>query len=80
VDRNGAVYLDKKPMAPHELVAALAEAVRLNPNVRVFISGDEESRHGRMMEVLDAVRSAGVDKVAFEVQTPGAATKGGAGK
>ena len=68
VDKAGAVYLDKKPMAPHELAAALAEAVRVNPQVRVFISGDADARNGEMMGVLDAVRSAGVDKVAFEVQ------------
>jgi len=76
VDKTGGVFLDKKPMAPHEMVAALSAAVKANPNLRVFISGDEEARHGTIMRVLDAVRSAGIDKVAFEIQSPNPSAKG----
>lgn len=68
VDQTGGTFLDKKPMAPHELATALAAAHNANPNLRVFISGDQAARHGTIMAVLDAVRSAGIDKVAFEIQ------------
>ena len=37
-------------------------------SLRVFISGDRDSRHGDMMHVLDLVRSAGIEKVAFETR------------
>src|SRR5258708_10217283 len=46
VDKSGAVFLDKKPMADHELVASLVESQKSNPNLRVIISGDKDATHG----------------------------------
>jgi biopolymer transport protein ExbD len=69
VDKTGLVFLDKKPMANNELAQALAEARKANPSLRVFISGDRDARHGDIIRALDAVRSAGIDKVAFEIGT-----------
>ena len=71
VDKIGAVYLDKKPVRDDEVVTALVALRQKNPAVRVFISGDKEARHGDVIHVLDLVRSAGIDKVAFEVRPPG---------
>jgi len=68
VDKLGAIYLDKKPMAANELVLALTAVQKGHPNVRVFISGDQDARHGAVIRVLDVVRSAGIDKVAFEIR------------
>ncbi len=68
VDKEGTLYLDKKPMAGNELAAALAGARASNPALRVFISGDTDAKNGDMMRALDCVRSAGIDKVAFEIQ------------
>ncbi len=68
VDKTGGVFLDKKPMAYHELAAALAAAKTANPELRVFISGDVDARNGDVMRALDAVRSAGIDRVAFEIR------------
>jgi biopolymer transport protein ExbD len=36
--------------------------------LRVFISGDQDARHGDVIHVLDLVRSAGIQKVAFEIR------------
>jgi biopolymer transport protein ExbD len=82
VDKTGGLYFDKRPVAPHELTAALAAAHNENPNVRVFISGDRDAKNGDMIRALDAVRSAGIDKVAFEIKndvssSPASATHGG---
>jgi biopolymer transport protein ExbD len=68
VDKSGLVFLDKKPMADHELARSLAALKRQNANLRVFISGDKDARHGDVIHVLDSVRTAGIDKVAFEIQ------------
>ena len=77
VDQSGGLYFDKRPVAPHELTAALATAHNDNPNVRVFISGDRDARNGDMIRALDAVRSAGIDKVAFEIRNPEQTDAGG---
>ncbi len=67
VDRAGEMFLDKKPLDDQELVAALSEEMAGNPRLRVLISGDRDARHGDVIHALDLVRSAGIDKVAFEI-------------
>jgi biopolymer transport protein ExbD len=37
---------------------------------RVFISGDRDARHGDVVRALDLVRSAGIERVAFEIREP----------
>jgi biopolymer transport protein ExbD len=68
VDKAGQTFLDRKMIGSGELVSALAAAAKTNPNIRVFISGDRDSHHGDMIRVLDLIRSAGIDKVAFDVR------------
>jgi biopolymer transport protein ExbD len=74
VDKSGGVFLDKKPVGDNELVTALGSLQNANPKLRVFISGDKDARHGQIIHVLDLVRSAGIDRVAFEIRpsNPGA--------
>jgi biopolymer transport protein ExbD len=72
IDKNGSLFLDKKPVGGNELVTALIAAQKANPNLRVFISGDQDARHGDVIHALDLVRTAGIDKVAFEIQSPSA--------
>jgi biopolymer transport protein ExbD len=67
VDKNGGVWLAKKPVTLPELDAALSNRFGINSNLPVYISGDAETRHGDMVDVLEAVRRAGVQKVAFMV-------------
>jgi biopolymer transport protein ExbD len=68
VDKVGMVYFDKQPVGPNELVQQLSAWRQTNDNVRVFISGDVDTRHGDIVRVLDQVRSTGIQKVAFEIR------------
>lgn len=68
VDKAGLVFLGEKPVGPHELGVTLAAWHRTNAHLRVFISGDKDARHGDILRVLDLVRAAGIDKVAFEIR------------
>ena len=70
VDKSGMAFLDEKPIGHHELVLMLAGMRKTNETIRVFISGDKNAKHGDVIQVLDAVRSAGVEKVAFEIREP----------
>jgi biopolymer transport protein ExbD len=69
VDKSGGVFLDKKPVADRQLRQSLVNQRIANPKLRVFISGDRDARHGDVIHVLDVVRSAGIDKVAFEIDS-----------
>ncbi len=68
VDKLGGVFLDKMPIGLHELSDKLAAAKTADANLSVFISADQDARHGQIMHVLDAVRAAGVEKVAFDTR------------
>ncbi len=57
-------------MGLNELAQRLAGFQHTNDNLRVFISGDQDARHGDVIHVLDVVRGAGVQKVAFEIRDP----------
>ncbi len=70
VDKAGLVFLDQKPVGNNELAAALSAMQKTNANLRVFISGDKDARHGEVIRVLDLVRSTGIEKVAFEIREP----------
>ena len=69
VDAAGGLYLEKELLADHatltEKIKALYEA---NNDVRIYIRADQDSRHGDVVTVLDLVRAAGVQKVAFEIK------------
>ncbi|MBV8781503.1 MAG: biopolymer transporter ExbD [Phycisphaerae bacterium] len=71
VDKEGGVYLDKKPVGDHELISELAADRQKHNDVRVFISGDRNATHGQIIHVLDLIHSAGIDKVAFEIKPGG---------
>ena len=67
VDKSGRVWLSKTNLTLDQLDEALSNRFRLDTNVPVYISGDARTRHGDMCDVLEAVRRAGVQKVAFMV-------------
>jgi biopolymer transport protein ExbD len=71
VNKTGLVFLDQEPVGPNELANTLAAWHQTNSALRVFISGDRDARHGDIIRVLDLVRSAGIDRVAFEIRSAG---------
>jgi len=75
VDKAGLVFLDAKPVGNHELVLALSALQKSNAATRVFLSGDQDARHGDIIRVLDLVRSTGIEKVAFEIREPAKSVK-----
>ena len=68
VDKAGHVWLEKTNVTLAQLDAALSNRFRLDTNLPVYISGDAATLHGDMCDVLETVRHAGVQKVAFMVE------------
>ena len=75
VDKAGLVFLDQKPVGNNELAQLLTAAQKTNVAMRVFISGDQDARHGDVIRVLDLVRATGIEKVAFEIRDTSKAAK-----
>ncbi|MGA2788434.1 MAG: biopolymer transporter ExbD [Verrucomicrobiota bacterium] len=65
VDKAGGVWLERKEITLPELDQVLSNRFRTDTNLPVYISGDAATLHGSMVDVLEAVRRAGVQKVAF---------------
>lgn len=69
VDRYGQTWMDGKQIAFTDLSNLLGRRAEANPNFPVYIQGQKEATHASMIYVLDLVRRAGIQKVAFSVKT-----------
>src|SRR5882672_6967567 len=63
VDKSGRVWIEKKLLSLPELSLAVSNRFRFDTNLPVYISGDRDTLHGAMADVLETVRSVGVQKV-----------------
>jgi biopolymer transport protein ExbD len=69
VDREGKIYVERDLVTLPDLRAMLLKRVKDNAAVTVYLAGDRDTPHGKMISVLDFVRGAGVQKVAFTVKS-----------
>ena len=65
--KEGTLYLDDKPVTPDALRAAVADAVAKDPKTQAVITGDKAVSHGRVVWVLDVVKSLGVTSFAIQI-------------
>ena len=63
VTREGTVHLNDAPLALDELKTTLAAIVRTQSDRTVYLRADENVVYGKVVEVMAAVRSAGVLKL-----------------
>ncbi|MGD1001414.1 MAG: biopolymer transporter ExbD [Candidatus Brocadiia bacterium] len=68
VDRFGQVSMDGKAISFPDLSALLSQRAAADPNYPVYIQGQKETTHASMIYVLDFVKRAGIQKVAFSVK------------
>jgi biopolymer transport protein ExbD len=78
IAKSGDVYVDGKKVDKVEQVLPLArEALSKNADLRAVISADTTVQHGTVMRVMDLLKQAAVNKIAFGVSPvspePGAA-------
>ena len=65
--KEGTIYLDDKPITAEALKTAIAAAVAKDPKTQAVITGDKSVSHGRVVWVLDLVRSLGVSSFAIQI-------------
>ena len=66
--QNGDILVDNKKLANDDAIVPLAkEAQSNNPELRAIIRADSSVQHGRVIKVLDLLKTAGVTKIAFGV-------------
>lgn len=72
VNRDGEVFLDEEATDLPRLVATLVATHGANPDIRIFVRGDENIAYGRVMEVMGKISAAGFKKVALLAKLPSA--------
>ncbi len=65
---DGHVMLGKQPISLDELTKQLTEARGQHRKLSVIVRGDRNTTHGRMTEVYEACRAAGISEVAISVK------------
>ncbi|HEY1527250.1 MAG TPA: biopolymer transporter ExbD [Candidatus Angelobacter sp.] len=63
VMRDGQVFLDTQKVTPEELTQKVKDRVSSRTKKQVFVKADARAKYKGVVEVVDDVRSAGVDEV-----------------
>jgi biopolymer transport protein ExbD len=65
---DGRVLVDSTQVANDDAIAPIARSAReKNPELRAVIKADSSVNHGRVIHVLDLLKTAGIAKIAFAV-------------
>jgi biopolymer transport protein ExbD len=70
LDRQGHMYLDKRPVGREELEQKVRARVEKRPELIVVINADADLRHGDVIRAMDAVKRAGVAHMAIATKPP----------
>ena len=69
VNREGQIALGDKLISIGDLAATVAAKAHNSP--LIFIKADKHSQHGKVVEVIDAVKRAGAGKISLAVEPKG---------
>ncbi len=69
VTESGDCYFDKEKISIEEIRDRLKACKLADPDLKVFINGDEHAPFGQAVRVLDEVRSLGITKVAIQTKS-----------
>jgi biopolymer transport protein ExbD len=67
VQRDGRIWFDRDQITRDQLPARIRERLSHGAEHRVYIRADARAKYGTVVQVLDGVRSAGVEDIAFLV-------------
>lgn len=71
LSEDGKLFLDKEEISKDELVARLRSRKDADPDLKVFINGDQKAYFGDAVEMLDRVRGLGITKVSIQTKGRG---------
>ena len=67
IGSGGETLLNGKAATDEEIGAYATEAAAGNPDVQAIISADKEVPHGRVVSVIDVIKSVGIKKFAISI-------------
>lgn len=68
VTAGNNVYFDGELVPDGEILPRLYQLHQGNPDIKVSLSAEEQALHGDVITVLDHIRSAGIQKVGYQIK------------
>jgi biopolymer transport protein ExbD len=68
LQRDGQLFLEDRAVDTQTLPSLLVKEREKDPDLQVYLRADREVSYHRAVEVMDLVRSAGINKLALETQ------------
>ena len=66
---TGEIWMDKRQVDVKRVAANLERMLAEQPTDLVVIQADKEAEHGRVVEVMDQIKEAGIDKISIAAET-----------
>ncbi|MET0151864.1 MAG: protein TolR [Candidatus Binatia bacterium] len=70
VDKKGTIFLNDNVIALADLSAKLEAVTRLKPDKQVFLRADRSVSYGEVVQVMAAVKGAGVQSLGMITELP----------
>ncbi|MGH7820103.1 MAG: protein TolR [Candidatus Binatia bacterium] len=70
VDKSGSVFLNDEPITVAVLSEKLGAVTRVRPDRQVFLRADRTVPYGTVVEVMAAVRGAGIQNLGMVTELP----------
>ena len=70
VKENGEIYLDRKQLDVQKVHSVLERIIAERGEVGLVIQADELARHGVVVKVIDAAKSAGIKQISVAAEQP----------
>lgn len=70
VAADGGLFLQKEPIALEELKAEFARLKTVDPETKIVLQGDYGCEYGKVVEVFDHARRAGLTKLILRTKKP----------
>jgi biopolymer transport protein TolR len=70
IKADGSLYLQEAEVDDEVLIPRLKAISNANPDVRIFVRGDQAVSYGDVLDVMGRIQAAGFEKVALVAQLP----------
>jgi biopolymer transport protein TolR len=71
IEKDQKLYLDKDPISVAQLERRLRSAKEQNTDVSVFLRADRDVPYGTVVQVMDGVKKAGIEKMGMVTEPTG---------
>ncbi len=67
ISADGATSLNGKPTSAEEIGTSAQALAKQNPDTQAIISADKDVTHGKVVAIIDVVKTAGIKKFAITI-------------